>query len=233
MPLGKHKLAASLRLREAMFINGILTNSEVWYAIKNEEIQRLQEADEYLLRKLLKAHSKTAKECLYLETGTIPIKYVVMSRRLNYFHHIITRDTNELISRVYVAQKRRPVKDDWVLTVKKDKLALGIKENDNVLNKYSKNMFKKFIKHKIRSLAFSELKQIQMGHSKVNQITYNKFDTQKYLKGSNFSNKEICLLFKLRTRMVDVKNNFTLFYGDLLCRLCQKEEENQEHLIFL
>ena len=98
VPLGKHELAAGLQLREAMFINGILTNSEVWYAIKNEEIQRLQEADEYLLRKLLKAHSKTAKECLYLETGTIPIKYVVMSRRLNYFYHIITTVLEILMS---------------------------------------------------------------------------------------------------------------------------------------
>ena len=42
----------------------------------------------------------------------------------------------------------------------------------------------------------------------------------------------MCLIFKLKTRMVDVKTNFRMFYSDLLCRICKKEEENQEHLLF-
>ena len=40
----------------------------------------------------------------------------------------------------------------------------------------------------------------------------------------------MCLIFKLKTRMVDVKTNFRMFYSDLLCLICKKEEENQEHL---
>ena len=34
IPLGGHRVATALKLREAMLINGILFNSEIWYGIK-------------------------------------------------------------------------------------------------------------------------------------------------------------------------------------------------------
>ena len=64
VPLGKYEIEAGLRLRNAWFLNGILTNCEVWYGLKQSDIDLLQEIYEYLLRKMLKAHSKTPKESL-------------------------------------------------------------------------------------------------------------------------------------------------------------------------
>ena len=43
-----------------------------------------------------------------------------------YYYHIITRNSSELISRRFYAQKRKPIKDDWWLTVKKDLVDLNI-----------------------------------------------------------------------------------------------------------
>ena len=41
------------------------------------------------------------------------------------------------------------------------------------------------------------------------------------------------MLFKLRTRMIDVKKNFQNFYKDLNCRLCNSQNviEDQNHLL--
>ena len=75
----------------------------------------------------MKAHSKTPKECLYLETGSMPIKFIIKQRRLMYWHHILSRENNELISRVYYAQKKKPIKDDWSLQVDKDAQDIGLK----------------------------------------------------------------------------------------------------------
>ena len=52
MPFGRYRVEADLKLRNAMFLNGILTNSEVWHGINDEDIGKLEEVDECLLRKI-------------------------------------------------------------------------------------------------------------------------------------------------------------------------------------
>ena len=63
-------------------INGILFNSEVWYGVKKKEIEILESIDESYLRQMFVAHSKTAKEAFYLESGKVPLRYIIKSRRL-------------------------------------------------------------------------------------------------------------------------------------------------------
>jgi hypothetical protein len=95
-----------------------------------------------------------------------------------------------------------------------------------------KEHFKIMIKTKIRRLAFNDLENLKKGHSKVNAIIYKKFEPQKYITSGTFNNDQIYLLFKLRTRMVDVKRNFkNLYNNEMSCRLCDKEEETQMHLL--
>ena len=110
VPFGSHKIQAGLRMRNSMLINGILTNSEVWYGISDDDIKQLEQVDEYLLRELLKAHSKTPIEALYQETGSIPLRFIIKNRRLNYLYHILSRDKNELISKVLLSQEQNPIK---------------------------------------------------------------------------------------------------------------------------
>ena len=110
VPLGRHRAATAIKLREAMLINGILFNSEIWYGVKESDLNQIEKVDEYLLRGIIKAHSKTPRAALYLETGCIPIRYIIKKRRLMYLHHILHRNPNELIYKVYMAQKRKSVK---------------------------------------------------------------------------------------------------------------------------
>ena len=69
IPLGKFKMEIGLKLRQAMLINGILFNSKAWHNINEAELKMLESVDEHLLRSLVKAHSKTPLEFLYLEAG--------------------------------------------------------------------------------------------------------------------------------------------------------------------
>ena len=56
VPLGKHKIEIGLLLRQAMFINGILFNSEAWQSIHEEEIKLLEDIDNYDCYKLTAKH---------------------------------------------------------------------------------------------------------------------------------------------------------------------------------
>ena len=52
---GPFYFEVGLILREAMLINGILTNAEAWYGLSTNEIEQLEQADEQFLRTFLEA----------------------------------------------------------------------------------------------------------------------------------------------------------------------------------
>ena len=97
----------------------------------------------------------------------------------------------------------------------------------------SKKEFKKWVKVRIQKAAFEFLLNEKEKQSKIKNISYKKFEMQKYLKSKLFSNEEIELLNKLRAKMIDVKVNFSSMYkNNLKCSIdgCLLDE-SQEHLI--
>ena len=50
--LGYHYFEIAIKLREALFINGILYNMEVWYGLKCSDIKEIEAIDEMFLRKI-------------------------------------------------------------------------------------------------------------------------------------------------------------------------------------
>ena len=60
-------------MRDAKFVNSILCNSEVWHNVQTRHIESLEDSYLELLRKILNAHSKTAKEAFFLELEIYPI----------------------------------------------------------------------------------------------------------------------------------------------------------------
>ena len=106
--LGSHFFTIAKVLRESMLINTILVSSEAWYHTSEQEIRKLEEADESLLRNILNSHSKTALEALYLELKCLPIRYHIMYRRLNFYHYILSLNNSELLARFFKGQQENP-----------------------------------------------------------------------------------------------------------------------------
>ena len=106
----------AMMLRSSHLINGILTNAEAWYGLTRENIEQLEQVDEMLLRRVLEVESWCPKEMLYLETGAIPLRFIIMQRRILVFNYILNEDRNSLIYEVLDAQIRKPCKNDWVNT---------------------------------------------------------------------------------------------------------------------
>ena len=89
IPLGQHMMEIGLQLRQAMLLNGILYNREAWHDISDDDIKVLESIDEHMLRSLVKAHSKTPLEFLYMKTASTPIRHIVSCRRLLYLQKIL------------------------------------------------------------------------------------------------------------------------------------------------
>ena len=110
VPLGRYKLEMGLHLRQAMLINRLLFNSEAWHSVTQQDILSFEKLDKSLLRD----HSKTPLEMLYLESGATPIRFVLASRRLSYLQIIMKRDDEELPKRVLKAQIESPLPGDFI-----------------------------------------------------------------------------------------------------------------------
>ena len=90
VPLAHWKIQAGLSLRQ----DGILYNSEAWHSIEDKDLIPFEKADELLLRGLLNAHPKTPLEALYLETNSLPIRFILKIRRIMFLHNILRKNSS-------------------------------------------------------------------------------------------------------------------------------------------
>ena len=206
---GPHVFQVSMLFRKSFLINSILTNAESWYGIKMEEIEILEQVDEMLLRKILEVGKSCPKEMLYLETGSRPIRFIIMSRRLMFLHYILNEEDNSLIKQVLQEQIKDPVKNDWILTVREDleELEIGVDFKD--IEELSKDSFKRFIDKKIEEKVLKYLNNIKSNHKKVSHIKHESLELQNYFKLSEVVNINLSkIIFHARCSMLDVKANF-------------------------
>ena len=229
--LGSFYIECSKVFRDSLLLSTLISNSDAWYNLSDKDIINLESVDEMLLRKVLYAHSKTAKELLYLETGSIPIRFILMSKRLTFLHYILNEEENSLIHEVFTAQCNNPVKGDWVLTVQENLNELDIKMTFLEIKTTPKDMFKNIVKEKVQTAAFDYLTKIQKTHSKSINIEYKKLELQGYLKSKHTNIKQKSFIFGARTRMLDLKCNFKIGQINLQCRKCSQSEEDQKHLL--
>ena len=63
-------------------------------------------------------------------------------------------------------------------------------------------------------------------------ISQTGFKVQSYFENLNLSYKEKQLLFRLRTRMTDVKSNLKSMHSDISCNFCDNSEpQTDSHLL--
>ena len=151
-----------------------------------------------------------------------------MGKRLMFLYYILTRHKNELVSKVYFAQKKKPVKDDWYELIKSDLKEAQLEHyNEEEIKSMKKPTWKKIVKTAIKHLAFEYLKKEAKDKSKMKNLNYSEFDMQSYLKSQEISKSNKMLLFKLRTRMIDIEDNFG---KKTLCAMCKLQPSCQSHL---
>ena len=118
MSLGEHYMEIALLLRESMLVNGILTNSEIWYGLTNSEINEFEDLDRLFLRRILKVPISTPQEAFHLELGILPIGIIIKARRINYLHYLVSRRKSEMLHQFFITQWNIPCKGDWTETVR-------------------------------------------------------------------------------------------------------------------
>ena len=168
--------------------------------------------------------------CLYLESGQLPLRFVLMSRRLSFLKYILHEPEDSLIRRFFEAQAQNPIKNDWVSQVKLDLEQLSMTMDAVVTT--PKYVFKKMLKEKVKVAAFKYLTEIKLTKSKAKNLSYDCLSLQKYLSSNNTMNiAEKQFVFNARSNMLDLKSNYKQGKSDLSCRACNTSEESQIHIM--
>ena len=190
--------------------------------------------DQALLRAILNAHRGTTNEFLYLETGTVPIRWILPQRRINFLKHILSRGEDELLKKVYLAQEEKPNQGDFVKLIEHDLKMFELNVDD--IRNMPKEVLKKELKKRALSAAFVELYKNMQGSTKVKSIRYERLQLQEYLK-SNMSDEVRNTITGLRSKCVKgVKSNFPKLHTvcqhcPLMCNVQTPQLDTQERIL--
>ena len=98
----------------------------------------------------------------------------------------------------------------------------------------SKYSSKNYIKSYIHEYFKEQMEQASQNKSKIEFLLDNRENWQPgkpagYIK--QLTRKQASTIFRARTRMLQVKNNFRNAHEDLICRMCKNSPETQIHIL--
>ena len=167
-----------------------------------------------------------------MELGLMPIRYVIMKRRIMYLNHLLTSGINKLPAKILQEQMKKPLKGDWFNLCKDDMKELNV--TLEMIGSMSKTKLKKFLLQSIPKAAFDYLQKKRSKQSKGSEIFYNKLETQTYFKPeSKLSVEMMQKIFQLRSRNLPVKANFPKLHANIKCVIPECNDEDSQKGLFL
>ena len=207
-------------MREAMLAGSMLSNSESWINLTQQDLDKLQKPDTILQHKLLSNSENPSKAFMFLELGILPLKYVIMTKRLNFLKYILNENITSMIRKVYEALKQESRKGDFVYLVQKDLMEIDLKLLDEEIHTLSVGKWKGIVRRKIKQAAFQYLIGENLSKEKTKHIVFEKYQMRKYL----FINRSTSLakiIFSVRSGTLDIKEWTPWKYNDNICVICE------------
>ncbi len=196
-------------------IQPIITYSGETWNLKKKEEKKINQIQENIIRRILMVPQSTPIATLYMETGLLDATTTITKNRLN-MEKRLKKHPEGLTTRIMEANTPG-----------------GWKENtENIKNKIQQNgntpvkcQILKYFQDKITKQAEGKTKSQYL----LDNTTWKAGKRPKYMK--ELTRKQASIIFKARTRMLDVKNNYKGKYKDTKCRKCNYENETQEHIL--
>ena len=180
--MGPHTLSVYLLLHNAIFLAGILFNSQAWSNLTEKHMKDLRTLQLRYLKKMMGVRSATANAFVYLELGVLPIDYEIHKRQLSFLHHIMCLSEEDPVKKMWRIQTKLPAHKNWWSEVEMLMEKYSIHLTEEEITTMSKDTFKHKVKQAVRDYAFEKLKEECQSKEKTKFLKYEKFDTQDYIK---------------------------------------------------
>ena len=167
----------------------------------------------------------------YLDLGVVPVRFKIMKRKLGFLQCILKQNKESMMYQILKVTSESSVKNDFVYTCKKYLKTLNLNLSFEEIEKMSKFSFKKLLKAKIKSAAFSYLKEQKNKQEKIKDILYSKLEMQEYLADGDRNINVSKIIYKARGSTLDIKLQKRWKYNDTICSGCKVNEESGEEML--
>ena len=213
-------------LTQSCIASTIAYSSEIWSPGKteNEKINRIMDN---ILKRILMVPQSTPREALYIETGLLDPEAIRLKNRVLMEHRML----NGTSQRMKRFTTNNNINTKWAEETNKAKQELGIDEADM---KGEKTTVKHRINNKIKEWFKERIEKESKNKSKVQHLMegIKNWEPQKranYMK--KLTRPQASTIFKARSRMLPVKNNFRNKHQTQTCRACGNHRETQQHVL--
>ena len=173
---------------------------------KKEE-QQINRIQANVIKRILLLPQSTPTETLYIETGLLDITTITNKNRMNYLNK-----RNDKPDTITTKIMLKNTKGGWKDTT------------DKITNTHNNNPTQAF-RNKLLKSGETKTKTKYL----INNTTWEPGKRKNYM--NKLTRKEASTIFKARTRMLDIKENYRGKYTDNKCRACKQEPETQEHIL--
>ena len=90
---------------------------------------------------------------------------------------------------------------------------------------------KNYIRKTVHKVFRKELFKNTNDKSKIKYLTEGYIEDEKANYTNQHNRENTSIIFKARNRMLNITGNFKNKYQNLTCRLCNLQEETQEHIL--
>ena len=219
-------LLGAFDIWEMAIVQALLNNSETWYDISEDTVNKLEEIQNLFLRVVLDVPASTPKPALLWETGFLPMSMRVMKRKLRFMNFIKNLGSDSLSKQIYNEQ----IKNNWPGPVKE---AEKICEDLNLPNITENTVYNDDIDAACKDETEKNLKQKMENLSKLKDKVDESFQQKEYLNSCNIF--ESRTMFRARSKMLECKMNFShdpKFSKDLwMCDSCKRAIDTQSHVM--
>ena len=118
---------------------------------------------------------------------------------------------------------------NWWTGVQLSLLKYGLPNNLSHNKLMSKNCFAEKVKNAVYTAALQELVAECHSHKKTANLEYKSLKVQDYF--SHLYVSQARMIFKWRSKTLDLKSHLTYKYSDTLCRGCKSYSETPDHVI--
>ena len=215
------------KLIQACIIPIITYACETWEPNK-QEMKKLNQILDKIIRRVLMTPDSTPREALYIETGMMDIEAIIDTKRLNMMARL-KRERTKLMDTVLKHPQCK-----WMKRTREIMSKYNIFEWELAGTDEDKHYIKQMIYERVRTEFKRRLSNIPDGKSKIIYFLEGKGEwkpeiTAHYM--NKMTRKQASTIFKTRTRMIKVKGNYKNGHTDLTCRMCNHGPETQSHAL--
>lgn len=217
------QMQTAWKLIETCIIPIITYGTEAWKN-NSKSVNKLNKILDDILKRILNVPLSTPREALYLDTNLLDIATIIDKKKLNMYYKI-KRNPNNITK----------------LLLKDTNASIWMQETLNIAQKHKINLknlitltpgkAKKYIRKMTHKTFRNDMLQNTTNKSKVNYLIEGYTINEKTNYTNILNREDTSIIFKARTRMMDIKSNYKNKYRDMKCRICKKEEETQEHIL--